>query len=222
MRSVVLFGALLVALTTPLGSYADHGEIALVLSVGGVPDPGACAAPTIFIPGLFGQVEFFVMVKLRGATTGGISSLECYLEGLEVLPERWQADVIHSPGSLLSGDFVSGRGAPPVRRGILEYPTLDGRCEARHPGHFLLFRLRVWGLGVLDDIANDTEVSVVGATPSSDPRYDCPIVTLCNGSAYTKVCVRGGRVTINPSTISCPTTSAVSEATWSRVKQLFQ
>lgn len=222
MRTVILLGTLLSALTTPVGVCANDGEIALFLNVGGVLDPGACVAQTIFIPGRFGYLEFSVMLKLRGATTGGISSVECYLEGLEKLPESWQVDVLHSPGSVLSGDFVSGRGAPPVRRGILEYPTLDGRCEARYPGLFPLFRVKVWGLGVVDDIANDTRVSVVGATPPSDPRYTCPAVTLCHGSAYTKVCVGGGRVTINPSTISCPTTSAVSDATWSQIKQLFQ
>ena len=69
------------------------------------------------------------------------------------------------------------------------------------------------------DIATDTRIEIVAGTPPSSPEFPCPILTLCDAPALTKVCVPGGPFFINP-TVWC--TDPVAPKTWSVVKNLYR
>jgi hypothetical protein len=80
-----------------------------------------------------------------------------------------------------------------------------------------IMRFQVQSLSGGDDVVIRVEVH---ETPSA-PQFPCPLVTLCEGPEFTKVCVQTGRAVINPTgSIACGSSSESTE--WGRVKALYR
>jgi hypothetical protein len=69
-------------------------------------------------------------------------------------------------------------------------------------------------------LVTDAHMFVHQHTTPSNPNFLCPLVTLCDDPAFTKLCVTGGEAIFNPGAgHGC--TVAVQQATWSGVKSLY-
>ena len=192
---------------------AQNGSVWLVPTAAGVPDFGGCDPYTLFLPGVIGHVEFWVVARPAGATANGISGFQGYISGLENIPPSWRATTSSPSGGALSGDFlapVAGK-----RQGSLVLPS----CQA-DPLVPLLSITLVAELAT-DDIPSYTWVEAIGADPNDDPNFDCPLLLLCDGPTPTRVCVSSERMAINAAQPICPP-SAVDPKTWTGVKNLYR
>ena len=61
-------------------------------------------------------------------------------------------------------------------------------------------------------------LSVLQHTTPSNPNFLCPLVTLCDGPVFTKLCVSGGQAFLN---LGRPCTVSVEQKSWSQVKSMF-
>lgn len=110
-------------------------------------------------------------VYLNTGNLDGIQSVELLIEGL---PSGVTWSVVPNPIAVVSGDVFSD-GA------TLTFPE----CQTDY--NVLLYT--VAGLAGYPDPATGV-LSVMGR-PTSDPPFDCPFVTLCDGPAATRQCVPG-------------------------------
>jgi hypothetical protein len=159
------------------------------------------ASVTPFVP-----FTVYLMVLPSGITSCGITGAEFRLEGL---PGSWYASV----NELGSPPFVLGN---PITGGTnIVYST----CRSG-PGPFVpLFRLDVLPTTQVEDLA----LTVKAKSPTSNPMWTGPIVTLCDIPAYTAVDIDGGSGLINPTTPPpCQQTVAIQPATWSYMKALYR
>lgn len=167
-------------------------------------DRGCCEATTIFLPGWISVIHFEVQVQLAGATAGGISGVEFYLDGMEGLSDDWGCWVAESYASVSVGrpsrpSDHDGDGVSDARFVIFAWPNAsDGfACESGDGTYVPVARLAIGHYAQPTVDLPTTELRVVAGSPSSRPGLRCPLVTLCDDPVFTAVCVGGGSFVIN-------------------------
>lgn len=194
------------------------------------PDFGACQATVTSIGGgLVGRLSLGVYGRLGGATLAGIATTELYLRGLETdapgqLPAGWTKSVTLPPGTLDIGlisdpSFV---GQETRRLWAMSWSVNgpeDPDCQ-RDPLVLLAIVDLTSSIGFSTNFPNNHYISVTGGAPPSNPGFACPQLLVCDYPVFTKFCVSGGQLIINPAGLSC--TVGVEQATWSRVKGLYR
>lgn len=134
---------------------------------------GACQAPVITMYG-----------ELKGASAGGITGVEFavgYDGGLLPPPGYFFLPIpIHGAGTSLGNPFFGG--------GNLTWDTCQtGNLAGRVP----LFNILVISTNPCGPSQQppQMELSGIGHTSPSNPFFRCPLFTLCDAPAYTKVCL---------------------------------
>jgi len=168
-----------------------------------------CAAPLraqviflepcgLFLP-QFSTTTLQIWVCVEGQLEGGITGVDFRVAGL---PAGWLASAGAKPPYSLTGDLL-GNGAVLSTNG----------CAAG------VLWLEV---GWIQVTALTEEVDVLLYSTNSDPPLpaplNCPIATLCDAPAFTKICCVGTGTWMNGG--GCPL--AVETATWSEVKALYE
>ncbi len=189
MKLRVLIPTLLLSLTLA-------ASMASAQSIGLFGDPSGASCNLVVNPGVAGTG---FLIAIPGGPVTGITGAEFRVAGL---PGGWFAISTPNPASNLSlGDpFTTGAN--------IAFPT----CQAGGPVTLYTVTL------IATSVVTDGLFEVVAKTPPSNPNFDCPLVTLCDAPAFTKVCVGGGAAFLNSSN-EC--TVAVEETSWSRLKALY-
>jgi len=188
------------------------------------PDFGACQATVASLyGGLVSRLSFGVYARLAGATLAGMTLAEFYLQGLETnatgqLPAGWTKNVTFPSPAVSVGSISDPEPADGelVRRCDVVWPGPECKTDAL----VLLALVDLTAFNFAPNFADNHYVSVVAGVPSLPPEMACPFLALCDFPYFTKVCVTGGQLIINPSGPAC--TVAVEQATWSRVKGLYR
>jgi hypothetical protein len=215
MRTATVVFVLLLAAASPvLAANQDpepfvtgpDGSLDIYCVVNGTPDLGCCEANTVFIPGQSGHIQISVQARLSGATAGGISGAEFYVDGLENLPGNWTCTVDPAPDAFYVGDFcrpsdIDGDGAA-ERRGNLVFsvigPNVEDGCQVGDNWLVPLATIQLADFATPEvDLPVLTAQIVAGDPPSTGPAFQCPLVTLCDAPVFTGVCVTGGIFIIN-------------------------
>jgi len=93
------------------------------------------------------------------------------------------------------------------------------QCYPGGSDDFLMFSVLVLADETLEDVRFDIE----GRNPPLNPRFACPLVSSCDGPAFTLHCVSTSSCFVNSTTPEpCAATSAVREMTWTGLRQLYQ
>lgn len=179
----------------------------------------ACSSP---VPP-FTLVDIRVMAHMEGALANGISGAEFYIEGLENLTGvviNYTASAKLNPAKL--GDPFKPEGVR--RRAAFGFQRRVQQCRDVSE-YELIFTMTL--LVTTTPIPNDTHIRIVAADPPGSPRFNCPVVTLCDYPTFTKVCVHGGDFVLNPVNDTCtnPTTDVFENqlpTTWSLIKGLYR
>ncbi len=189
----------------PVGSEpaSPNGSIDMFCMVNGQADDSCCEADAHFDPALgFGQIQIAIAFRLSGATAGGISGAEFYIEGLEALPGNWQCSVQAPLDAVVDGDFCNPHLSQGqlVRRGSLAFsgvtgPLPEDGCRVGENGFVSLGTVTLQTFG--DTVDLDLVLPRVVASAPPRPNLDCPFVWLCDAPVFTAVCVSGGSFVIN-------------------------
>ena len=222
---VHLSAAVIVAAST--GAHA--ARIDLVRLTAGQPDFHTCGT---VVPS--GPPLAIGVYAVLGGGVEGISGAELFIrtQDLEAYPMDlqaigWTLSVQANPAARASvGNPIvpdTGTGVP-VRRANIVFsvdPETQEGCQGNDTHLVLLYKIGIFNFSHPDaPIPPDTQLVVVGADPPGNPQFRCPLVNLCNGPTWTKVCVSGGRFIINPSGQPC--VDAVTAKTWGGVKALYK
>lgn len=211
----------------------------------GAVDFSQCQVSVTVVFGILGRVSFSVYARLAGATTCGISGAECYLGNLEVadLPPGWTKTVVTPPGTTWFGDLVDPHldGSETIRRANMTWPVAGpGDVDCQREALTFIARVDLMSPFGLPTWTSTSRVRVLAGDPSSDPILPCPVLVLCDAPVFTKVCVSGGELIVNPPypyhcgggigtevrtplpgpAQDCPV--AVTPSTWSSVKSLYR
>jgi len=151
------------------------------------------------VPGFYA----YVVMRTAGATECGIAGAELRLTGF---PPSWLVSANAPPNAIVLGN-VFGGGA------TMGFTS----CQSGAPGSVLLFTLAM----LVGDPVSDLEIQVLPRTPSPNPLFPCPLVTLCD-PFFIIVCVEGRSMTLNPAPGSeCDIPIGVQRVTWSRIKRMY-
>jgi hypothetical protein len=225
LRVRLTAGAVLLGAATA----AQAARIDLVRLTAGQPDFHTCgtAAP-------LGPPLAIGVYAVLGSGVEGISGAELFIrtQDLEAYPLDlqaigWTLSVQANPAARASvGNPIvpdTGTGIP-VRRANIVFsvdPETQEGCQGSDTHLVLLYRIGILNFSHPENpIPPDTQLVVVGADPPGNPQFRCPLVNLCDGPSWTKVCVSGGQFIINPSGQPC--TDAVSSQSWGSVKALYR
>ena len=216
--------ALLVFAASP--SFAVNGNIGIYADQG----QAICAAE---LP-LQTNLKLYVYALLQGGSVGGLSGAE------------YQIAQSANVDWLFNEDFnpATGTGAITIGNGAMTGATPGiniswGDCQTG-PGSVLLQEINVLDFSGLDGGVPNT-LRVEGHTTPGNPFFRCPLFTLCDDPAFTKVCLgqdldvracpfppgavactfsTSGEFFINPpGGFNC--TVAVQDKTWSEMKALY-
>lgn len=196
-------GAAIESRDAPSVSFAD-GSIDLFASEGRIVDWGACSGRTMFYPGLYGQIEVALAVRLNGATSDGISGAELFIDGLENVGNGWICSFESARGALSIGDpcepYDPGTGVETRRMNVVfegvSGPLPEDGCQVGDGSLVLLGFLKIWNRGQAD--LPPMFIDVRPAAPPSLEGVSCALVTLCDWPTFTAVCVSGGSFIVNP------------------------
>jgi hypothetical protein len=151
-----------------------------------------------FIP-LFQPETLHLWVCVEGQIATGITSAQFRIDGL---PQDWIATASAKPPYALTGNLF-GTGAT---------ISLNGCAQG-------MLWLEIGTIEVTPTTsAQDVLLSATSVEPGLPPPLDCPLVTLCDDPAFTKVCCGGYGAWINGG--SCPL--AVETSNWAQVKGLYR
>lgn len=209
-----------VAIFLALGLAASSvfGESIMLISGIFTPDFSGCHPRTMFTNEGLGVGGFWIMARLNNFADTGVSGFSCYIEGLDGLPPFWSVQVDAASAGVISGDFVGYRFVSYdkyERGGSLTFST----CQV---GMVVpLLRVRLVGVGVTEDVPTNTRVGLVHAMPWESVDLACPLLTVCDSGAFTKICVEADELVFNAEPPICPP-SPVHETTWSEVKELYR
>jgi hypothetical protein len=211
-----------VLLMTLLLCHLDAAEVrgeSIQLSPGFfTPDYYGCHPTTVFQPQGFSWTGFWVTAFLDESAEAGVSEFSGYLEGLEELPPFWHVQVDAAVPGLLRGDFVAPR--------LLDLERWERggnlSLSACPKGRVVtLLQVRLFAVGATEDVATNTRVRLVQAYPWESAETACPLLTLCDSPAFTKICITAEDLVINAQPPICPPLP-VSHATWGQVKALYR
>ena len=207
--------------------FGPAGSIQMHPIIGGMTDFTSCQGTTTFVPGSFGLFEFEIRAYLGGTTLQGVTTAEFRVIGGESFPD-WTIGTFPLMGHAVIGEpmFPTLVGGGLVHRASVAFPL----CEQLDSVSML--RVIFTSDNGASDIPADTRLQVVAGDPPGDASFNCPLLTLCDSPAFTKVCVAGGEFVINPASMSCsvlpdpPTDvgppSVRQSATWSQIKRLYR
>lgn len=148
----------------------------------------------------FAPFFIYIGAVLGGDAAGpGISGAEFQCTGVD---PAWFNTVTPNPASGLA------LGTP-----------IGGGCNIAFPGcmsggFVLLYTVQSLALAPV----TGRTLAVTQHTTPSNPNFLCPLVTLCDGPVFTKLCVSGGEAFLNAGR---PCTVGVEAKSWSQVKSLF-
>ena len=191
-------------------------------------DFGACqVVPTPIFGGYGQKVIIGVYGRLSGLSALGIAGAQMYVEGLESLPAPWTATVSYAANTTLGFGgqaLIEPRDDAGVikRAQVITFSNIFGfdspNCQ-KDPFTFLAQIDLIATGGAIPPLPNDLYLSVVKADPPIG-ELDCPLMLQCDYTAFTKFCVTGGQLIINPDQFSCAV--AISEVNWGAVKALYR
>ena len=233
LRAIAAVAAIVVAVSVaaPSATFAQQNgaiDIFFVDPLTGMVDLGACQGPAIFSPPFtalfFAEVHF----RLNGASAGGISGIEGYIDGIQ--NTGWNAVFTPVSGTVSDGSFVVERDTdndtvPDTKRGNFTFsnvvgPLPEDGCKIGDGSLLKLGDLQMNQSPVTDPIPDDTMLQFVAGNPPSSAAFPCVLVTLCDAPQFTALCVAGGAFLINPVDGSCAV--AVEKKTWTGIKSLYR
>lgn len=146
----------------------------------------------------------YVLLLPEGDTRGGITTAEFSIDASGASGYSFSSEQVMGGGSAIFG--------PAVGPGLnVFYPS----CKNGLP--IALLSLKVTNLSG----GADAVVEIAAKSPPLNPNFDCPLVTLCDSPAYTKVCIMPDRAVFNPTgALRCGIASEKSD--WGRVKELYR
>ena len=228
LRAIVTTAAVVMALGAAPASAGPDGSIDLFFVNTGVVDLGACQGNTLFFAGAIGQIQISMKMRLGGATAGGVSGVEGFLEFSNPLPAPWAAQILPATGALATGDWFnasdpSGSGTADTFRGNIVYSgiLIPSDCPDPVDGFVDMGTITVSGTAPFVNIPNDTYLQVVTADPVSVPACTGSLIaTLCDAPVFTAVCITGGAFIINPLVESCLV--GTEDVNWGGIKSLYR
>ncbi|UCE02078.1 MAG: hypothetical protein JSW67_12575 [Candidatus Latescibacterota bacterium] len=144
----------------------------------------------------------YVVFTPDGDTRGGVTGAS-----FRITVENGDGFLFHSEVSI-----------PPIQVGDALGPgtvVAGGECLTGLTVPIMRFQAQALGGG--------TDV-ILRIEAHEDPKVSglpCPLMTLCDGPIYTKICVQTGRAVINPSgAVACGSSSESTD--WGRVKALYR
>lgn len=206
MRLIPILVAFLV-FALPISSVADGTDGAIEMFCvdvfDGTTEVGCCEASIVYYPGRLGLMRLSIQVRLGGATAAGISGVEFYIDGLESLPPGWMCHMEWNAGNVAAGhpcaphDGNSNGEIDTRRANFAWYVDPQGSgCQDGDGTYVRIAELLIANLSQPQEDVPTTSLRVVAGDPPADPRFDCPLVTLCDYPVFTAVCVEGGAFTI--------------------------
>ena len=120
---------------------------------------------------------------------------------------------------------MTARYPNPAATVVLGYAMGDGvniafpSCQPGIGGKVILFMITVTPTTTVSDLMLTVEKR---STPSN-PSFQCPLFTLCDAPAYTKLCVCGGQGVINGTieNCGCGEPSPTDDTSWGHIKSLY-
>ena len=228
-KSCVAAGALL--LLVPVSARSSDGHIKLFF------DPNQCRGD---IP--CGETRtLYVYAALEGATANGVTGIEYGMRlGLDGGPDPgWTFAEEFAPGITVT--IGSGAFFPSDQIPIMPRPNRGrgvnlawGTCQFGTDGLVLLETVEVTNSGCT---GTELRLFTTDHDRPSNQAFQCPLAVLCDGPAYSKVClttcnnpdeprnpVLCGEAVINPgaNTQSPCRITAVNPSSWSVVKDLYR
>ena len=161
-----------------------------------------------------------VWVNLSGAAAGGITGAEFRVDNS--MKASTSVTISVDPGAtiVLGDPFNADPSGPANLTGTnIAYAT----CQTGTRVRLMTFTL------VENSPTSDIELTVMRHADPANYTFDCPLLTLCDDPAFTKVCVGGPldsvhwRATLNASNVQAADCApvGVSETSWSQVKALY-
>ena len=148
----------------------------------------------------------YVVARRAGPTRCGITGAELRIVGI---PEGWLTTITTPPSSGSVGD--------PLREPGGNIAFMD--CQMPASGPVVLYTISVLATSAV----TDQVVHVLARNPSTNPYFDCPLVTMCDFPMYSMTCVGGSQLHINPPAgAECEKTLGVQAGTWTTVKGLYR
>lgn len=148
----------------------------------------------------------YILATLGGGASGGMTGAEFRVAGI---PAGWTTSEVANPAAgIVFGD--------PMGAGTnITFPT----CQTGTGGKVLLFTVTVNPSTVVSDVILKVEMH----TTPSNASFQCPLVTLCDPPAFTKLCVCGGQGVINGTiqNCGCGDPSPTEATTWGHLKSLY-
>lgn len=148
----------------------------------------------------------YIIATLGGGASGGMTGAEFRVDGI---PFGWiTLEVANPAANVVIGD--------PMGDGTnIAFPS----CQTGTGGKVLLFTITVIPSTAVSDLILTVEMH----TNPSNPNFQCPLVTLCDIPAFTKLCVCGGQAVINGTiqNCGCGDPSPTEATTWGHLKSLY-
>ena len=147
----------------------------------------------------------WVLLLAEGDTRGGISGVEFRIEATGATGYSFSTETVVFPNAVKVGSALEDGVNIASTRG----------CENRMP--LPILKLTVLNLSGREDAV----LEIAERIPPSNHNFPCPLVTLCDSPAFTKVCITPDRAVLNPSgSLRCGIASEQSD--WGRVKELYR
>ena len=144
-------------------------------------------------------VTWYICAVLGGDAGGsGITGAEFRQDGT---PAGWFMTPAYSPAANVS------IGLPTTGGCNLAFP------DCKSGGIVLLYTVS----GFATTSVSDMRLQIHRHTNPSNPHFPCPLLVLCDGPTYTKICVPGGEAIIN----GPPCTVGIQQKSWGAVKSLY-
>jgi hypothetical protein len=148
-----------------------------------------------------GPGTFYLLCILGGPVADGILSAEFRVDGF---PTTWFPNVVANPAA----QFTLGN--PLYGGGTILFP-----CQRGDNGVVHLYTIEYFAT---PPRIENRYLEVFKTTIRMDPRFQCPLLTLCVGPPLVKVCATGVSGIIN----GPPCTVAVAPTSWTGLKKLYE
>jgi hypothetical protein len=149
----------------------------------------------------------YVLARTTGAATCGFTGAEFKIIGL---PPEWFVNISAAPEAITLGTPLGSVGCN------IAFPT----CQWIQAAPVVLY---TFGIYPTTTVVNRA-VQMVARTPSTNPNFECPLVTLCDAPQFTMVCSGTADARINPlpGEVCNEVVVGVEPRTWAGVKGLYR
>jgi hypothetical protein len=149
----------------------------------------------------------YVLARTTGAAACGITGAEFKIVGL---PPEWYVNISAAPEAITLGTPLGSVGCN------IAFPT----CHWVRAAPVVLYTFGIYPTTTEVNRA----VQMVARTPSTNPDFDCPLVTLCDAPQFTMVCSGAADARINPlpGAVCNDVAVNVEPRTWAGVKGLYR